>query len=70
MVAEKIRAALNQPFHLSDCELSISPSIGIALYPAHAQDYQQLIRHADEAMYEAKRAGGNRHKTTTKVGAN
>jgi diguanylate cyclase (GGDEF)-like protein len=40
--------------------VTVSPSIGIALYPAHGDDYQQLIRCADEAMYAAKTSGGNR----------
>lgn len=70
MVAEKIRAVLNQPFDLSGHQLSISPSIGVARYPADAQDYQKLIRCADAAMYEAKREGGNRYKMGTQDSAN
>ena len=62
LVAEKIRAALSQPFELSGQRLNISPSIGIALYPEHGDDYLQLIRYADEAMYDAKKAGGNRFR--------
>ncbi|MET0377884.1 MAG: diguanylate cyclase [Spongiibacteraceae bacterium] len=69
-VAEKIHAALNQPFHLSGRELRISPSIGVALYPEHAEDYQQLIRCADDAMYRAKREGGNRLKMAVPPVAN
>lgn len=37
--------------------LWVSCSIGIALYPMHGRESTILIRHADEAMYEAKRAG-------------
>lgn len=59
LVAEKIRCALNRPFHLDGREIGISPSIGISLYPAHGSDCKQLILYADEAMYEAKRNGGN-----------
>lgn len=59
-VAENIRAALCQSFQFGGNRLEISPSIGIAIYPAHAYDYRQLIRYADEAMYCAKRDGGNR----------
>jgi diguanylate cyclase (GGDEF)-like protein/PAS domain S-box-containing protein len=59
-VAEKILLALTQPFHLVGNQLSISPSIGIALYPDHGDHYLQLIRCADEAMYGAKKAGGNK----------
>ena len=62
-IAENIRASLGRPFLLSepaDHPLRVSPSIGIALYPQHGDDYKQLIRHADEAMYAAKKEGGNR----------
>lgn len=38
----------------------ISVSIGIAIYPQHGEDPQRLIKIADEAMYQAKRAGRNR----------
>ncbi|MGE6791692.1 diguanylate cyclase domain-containing protein [Pseudomonas guineae] len=60
IVAEKIRLSLNQPFELSSQNLTVLPSIGIALYPQHAQDEQQLLQHADNAMYRAKQKGGNR----------
>lgn len=59
-VAEKIRAALDQPFDLAGQQVRVSPSIGVAFYPAHGRDYKQLIRYADEAMYDAKKSGGNR----------
>jgi diguanylate cyclase (GGDEF)-like protein len=59
-VAEKIRLALNQPFDLQGHSQMVLPSIGIALYPQHAADPQQLINQADDAMYLAKRNGGNR----------
>ncbi|MDE2366097.1 MAG: diguanylate cyclase, partial [Betaproteobacteria bacterium] len=35
------------------------PSIGIALYPDHGSEAQQLLRHADEAMYFEKKNGDN-----------
>ena len=60
MVAEKIRASLNQPFELADQRLHISASLGIAIYPEHGDEKKLLIRHADSAMYRAKKMGGNR----------
>ncbi|OOG38113.1 diguanylate cyclase [Rhodanobacter sp. C05] len=60
IVAEKIRTALNQPFELPDHCLHISTSIGIAVYPEHGGDSKQLMRFADDAMYNAKKHGGNR----------
>ncbi|MBK1713281.1 diguanylate cyclase domain-containing protein [Rubrivivax gelatinosus] len=59
-VAEKIRLALCQPFEVAGQHLSLSPSIGVVCYPAHGETGDQLIHRADEAMYAAKRAGGNR----------
>ena len=59
-IAEKIRVALDEPFALAGHLVHVAPSIGIALYPEHGDDYRQLIRSADAAMYAAKKAGGNR----------
>ncbi|NVZ66108.1 diguanylate cyclase [Pseudomonas gingeri] len=54
-VADKIRRLLNEPMIWEDCELSIMPSIGIALYPENGEEAHQLFKHADEAMYGVKR---------------
>ncbi len=67
-VAEKIRLALCQPFDMAGRRLSISPSIGIAHYPEHGDDPEQLIHRADEAMYAAKQDGGNRIRTAGRAG--
>lgn len=66
LVAEKIRAALSQPFDLATHRVHVSPSIGIALYPKHSDDYKQLILYADEAMYDAKKNGGNQSRMTSR----
>jgi diguanylate cyclase (GGDEF)-like protein/PAS domain S-box-containing protein len=55
-VVDKIRGILNQPLRLEGHSLNILPSIGIALYPEHGTEEQQLFKHADEAMYRVKRA--------------
>ena len=55
--AEHIIAALAAPFELEHHSVGVSASIGLACYPAHGDDAETLIRHADIAMYEAKRAG-------------
>jgi diguanylate cyclase (GGDEF)-like protein/PAS domain S-box-containing protein len=60
-VAEKIHAALRQPFTLpGGAQVAISSSTGIALYPAHGTDGTTLTSHADAAMYQAKSAGRDR----------
>ncbi|GAB2899519.1 sensor domain-containing protein [Paralcaligenes ginsengisoli] len=54
LVAEKIRSALSHPISIDGHDLNIVPSIGIALYPDHGDGEQQLLKHADKAMYSAK----------------
>ena len=61
MVAgEKIRTTLLQPFEAGGQRLSVSASIGVAVFPGHGSEGQHLIREADRAMYDAKKRGGNR----------
>lgn len=55
IVVGKIRQVLVQPLRLDGHNLSIQPSIGVARYPDHGTEEKQLFRHADEAMYCAKR---------------
>ncbi|MDH2077769.1 sensor domain-containing protein [Pseudomonas atacamensis] len=54
-VAGKIRQVLAQPMPLDGHDLRIEPSIGVARFPEHGEEEQQLFRHADQAMYAAKR---------------
>lgn len=56
-VAAKIHAALSQPFLIEGKELYIGASIGISCLPEHGDDADTLLRHADQAMYQAKNAG-------------
>jgi diguanylate cyclase (GGDEF)-like protein len=60
-VARKIIAAIAAPFQLGSHKQSvdIGTSIGIALYPADAQDADELVRAADAAMYSAKQVGSS-----------
>ncbi|AYM96158.1 sensor domain-containing diguanylate cyclase [Acidovorax sp. 1608163] len=58
-VAQKILTAFAQPFDLNGLALSIQPSIGMAVFPEHGTHESMLLSHADEAMYQAKRNGGN-----------
>lgn len=59
IVAEKILASLYWPFETLEGPMAITASIGISLYHGRG-DAQQLLREADNAMYAAKKAGGNR----------
>jgi diguanylate cyclase (GGDEF)-like protein/PAS domain S-box-containing protein len=55
--AERIIATIAPRFHLSHHAIGVSASIGVACYPVHGSDADMLIRNADIAMYEAKKAG-------------
>jgi predicted signal transduction protein with EAL and GGDEF domain/CheY-like chemotaxis protein len=57
--AERILAALAMPFRQGSYELVVTPSIGIAMFPEHGGDAQNLLKNADSAMYEAKSSGRN-----------
>nr|WP_109126300.1 GGDEF domain-containing protein [Dyella sp. C11] len=59
-VAEKLRAAIHEPFQLGDHMLHASVSIGVATYPLHGRTSRELSRAADAAMYQVKEFGGNR----------
>ncbi|WJH34130.1 diguanylate cyclase [Paenibacillus sp. CC-CFT747] len=59
-VAEKIREQVSAPFALEGSMAYVSTSIGMALYPYHGDEAQDLIKHADLAMYRAKQLGKNR----------
>lgn len=56
---QQLLSQLAKPFMLNEHEVSISGSIGCALYPEHAKDADTLVVHADIAMYRAKENGKN-----------
>ncbi len=58
-LAEMIRAALRQPFMVEGQTLTISCSMGIAVYPQDGNDELSLTKNADAAMYRAKGSGGD-----------
>lgn len=61
-LAEKmLRELAIKPIYISGRPLQISTSLGIATYPENGQDGETLIKHADIAMYSAKKVGKNRH---------
>ncbi len=61
-VAEKIIGELSEPYQVAGKTLSISASIGASLYPSDQKAALDLLRTADEAMYQAKRDGKRRVK--------
>jgi diguanylate cyclase (GGDEF)-like protein/PAS domain S-box-containing protein len=61
-VAKRILESLAQPYLIEGHKLGTTPSIGISLYPAHGGTAEELIVHADQAMYEAKQSGRNTYR--------
>jgi len=57
-VAQKLIDAIGRPFTIDGHELTTTPSIGIAMFPADALDVDALLRASDAAMYRAKAGGG------------
>ncbi len=58
-VARKIMESLGQPLTIEGHALDISGTVGISLFPRDGTDVETLLRHADVAMYRAKKAGRN-----------
>ena len=58
VAAQRVIESFSQPLVLDEHhEITVSPSIGISLFPDHAQVPTELLKHADTAMYQAKAAG-------------
>ncbi len=60
-VAQKILQALPKTFEIDGVPLTVTPSIGISLFPELAPDAETLVQQADAAMYASKQAGRNRY---------
>lgn len=57
LIADKVLSVIAKPFMLHGHEVSATASIGIALYPRDADNYDELLKNADSAMYHAKAKG-------------
>jgi diguanylate cyclase (GGDEF)-like protein/PAS domain S-box-containing protein len=64
-VAQKIIENLSQPIRVEERELTVTPSIGIAVFPEDGRDSEALIRNADAAMYHAKEQGRSNYQFFT-----
>jgi len=61
MIVERLATAINQPISINETRrVKVGVSIGITLFPTDSDDPDILLRHADQAMYQAKQAGRNR----------
>ena len=64
-VAEKLLKCISMPYHVGPYHLSVTASIGIAIYPHDGKDLESLSRSADTAMYQVKREGRNGYRFFT-----
>ncbi len=60
-LADKIIQTCSKPIMFKEKQISISCSIGISVYPDDADNYEDLIRCADMAMYKAKKEGKSKY---------
>ncbi|WP_019218301.1 GGDEF domain-containing protein [Legionella tunisiensis] len=66
-IAKRIVQQFNKPFPLERRDIICQISIGLAVYPLDAFDADELLAKADEAMYSAKKAGGNTYRITKPI---
>ena len=64
-LATKLMALANAPFQIEQQELTVTPSMGIAMFPTDGDDFETLCKCADAAMYRAKRDGRNAYRFFT-----
>ncbi len=60
-ILERLLLASSEPVVIHDTIIQVSSSIGVTLYPRDGVDAEQLLRHADLAMYQSKQSGKNRY---------
>jgi GGDEF domain-containing protein len=62
-IAEKVLSVVCRPMRLDGNAMSVSASVGTAVYPDDAGNAESLMRNVDQAMYRAKEDGGARHQS-------
>ena len=58
-IAQKLQDAIAQPFQIEEHDIFVTSSIGISVYPDDSDDPDELLKHADVAMYRSKELGRN-----------
>ena len=61
-IAQKIIDTISKPLMIKEELLHVTTSIGISMFPEHGADFNELIKNADIALYEAKASGRNNYK--------
>jgi two-component system cell cycle response regulator len=63
-VASKVIEVVSKPYDIEGHSVSITASAGIGIYPLHGEDADTLMKSADQALYETKRAGKNAYRVS------
>jgi two-component system, cell cycle response regulator len=58
-LVSKVIQAVSRPYRIQGHDVRITASAGVSFYPLHGEEGETLLRHADQALYEAKRTGKN-----------
>src|SRR5438552_2774571 len=61
-IAQKLLGAIAQPFKIEENDIFVTSSIGISVYPDDSDDPDELLKHADVAMYRSKELGRNKYQ--------
>lgn len=67
LIADRVQSMLSRPFQIGEEEITVSASIGIAMFPDDGNDAAALLKHADTAMYHAKDQGRNNWQMYSKT---
>ena len=65
--ALRVIEAVSQPYSIEGHTVSITTSAGVGIYPVHGEDADTLMKSADLALYEAKRAGKNAYRISERT---
>jgi len=66
-VAMKVLEVISESFSVDGMNLSVTPSIGVAMYPENGTEFRVLLRNADAAMHHAKAVGRNNFQFFTQA---
>jgi diguanylate cyclase (GGDEF)-like protein len=66
VIAARVVSRVDGRYSLQGCDLSVTCSLGISIFPDHADDVDALLKNADAAMYSAKRHGRGAEKSLSR----
>jgi diguanylate cyclase (GGDEF)-like protein len=66
-LVSKVIQTVSQPYRIQGRDVNITASVGVAIYPAHGDEVETLMKSADLALYEAKHAGKNNYRIAART---